>query len=60
MAIAIHCPKCRRIIGDTETSIKANINCKNCGKQSINIVVVDHSDYLRKESNDKSEQRNRN
>ena len=59
MSIAIHCPKCRRIIGDTDSNIKANINCKNCGKQSINITVVDHGDYVRitdgKEQNDKSE-----
>ena len=59
MSIAIHCPKCRRIIGDTDSSIKANINCKNCGKQSINITVVDHGGYVRttdrKEQNDKSE-----
>lgn len=59
MSIAIHCPKCQRIIGDTNASIKANINCKNCGKQSINITVADHSDYVRttdrKEQNDKSE-----
>lgn len=46
MSITIHCPKCNRTIGDTDETIKARINCKNCGPQSINITVADHSDYV--------------
>jgi len=57
MSIAIKCPKCGRTLGDTDTSIKARINCKRCGAQDINIKVATFDGYLtsRKEANDKSE-----
>lgn len=29
-AIKIICPNCGRILGDTETSLDCNINCRGC------------------------------
>ena len=57
MSIAIKCPKCGRTLGDTDSTIKARINCKKCGAQEICIKVTSFDDYLkfRKEENDKSE-----
>lgn len=60
MSIAIKCPKCNRTLGDTDGTIRARINCKNCGAQSISIKVASFDNYpsapaRRKEENDKSE-----
>lgn len=59
-AIKIYCPSCGRILGDTETSLDCNINCRGCKQtQHIRMKVARLSDYLeliRKETpnNDKS------
>jgi DNA-directed RNA polymerase subunit M/transcription elongation factor TFIIS len=42
----IKCPKCGRIIGDTEQSLDAHINCKRCGEQKISIRTASFKDYL--------------
>lgn len=47
MAITkILCPKCKRILGDTDKSIDAVINCPQCKAQHIKINVVSFKDYL--------------
>ena len=43
----INCPKCGRVIGDTEKSLDAHINCKRCGEQKITIRVANFNDYLK-------------
>lgn len=47
-AIRIICPKCKRILGDTDTSIDCNINCRGC-KSTVHIrmEVASFSDYLK-------------
>lgn len=55
----INCPKCGRIIGDTEKSLDAHINCKRCGEQKITIRIASFQDYLNgpkatEETNDQS------
>lgn len=55
----INCPKCGRVIGDTERSLDAHINCKRCGEQKISIRTANFNDYLKGQTqenqNDKSE-----
>lgn len=56
----INCPSCGRVIGDTEQSLDAHINCKRCGQQDIHIRVANFNDYLNaqkgtEDTNDKSE-----
>lgn len=58
MSVAIKCPKCKRTLGDTTSSIDATINCKRCGAQHIRIDIANFNDYLKAtsqgENNDKS------
>ncbi len=51
------CPKCGRVLGDTQKSIDAHINCKRCGEQEIHARVASFDNYLKateatEESND--------
>ena len=45
--IKIICPKCKRVLGETDKSIDAIIHCKGCkGAEKIKIVVAKAADYL--------------
>lgn len=53
--IKIYCPKCGRILGDTEQSIDANINCRGCKTTQHIVMEVKHlRDYY--ELNTKQEE----
>lgn len=56
MKVRIHCPKCGRILGDTEKSLDGLwINCPSCREAvKIKITVAEMADYLKEEENDKS------
>lgn len=44
--IRLYCPNCGRILGDTDQSIDANINCRGCKTtQRIIIDVKRVSDF---------------
>ena len=44
--IKIYCPNCGRILGDTEQSIDANINCRGCKTtQHIKMTVRSLCDF---------------
>lgn len=45
--VRIICPNCKRILGDTDSSIDCNMNCRGC-KQTVHIKmkVANFSDYL--------------
>lgn len=48
--IKITCPECGRILGDTDSSMDAHLNCRGCKKTvDIKIKVVHAADYLMKE-----------
>lgn len=40
--IKIYCPNCGRILGDTEQSIDANINCRSCKSTQHIVMEVKH------------------
>ena len=42
----IKCPTCGRIIGDTQSTLDAHINCKRCGEQEIHIRIASFNDYI--------------
>lgn len=43
----IKCPKCGRILGDTDKSLDANINCRSCKKAvRVKIKIARAADYL--------------
>lgn len=45
--VKIYCPNCRRILGDTNTSIDANLNCPGCRKTvKIKLKVATMQDFL--------------
>lgn len=44
----ITCPKCKRILGDTDKSLDCVINCPQCKAQHIKISVSTFKDYLLK------------
>lgn len=46
--VRIICPNCKRILGDTDTSIDCNINCRGC-KQTVHIKmkVASFSGYIK-------------
>lgn len=50
MSFKITCPACGRILGDTNESMDARLNCRGC-KQTVDIKIrVAHcADYLAKE-----------
>ena len=53
-AIRIICPKCKRILGDTNNSIDCRMNCRGC-KSTVNIKiqVASFADYIK--NNNKKE-----
>lgn len=56
MIAKITCPSCGRILGDTDKSIDARLNCRGCKKTvDIKINIVRAADYLEDKKNDKSE-----
>lgn len=55
-AIKLTCPKCGRILGDTNESIDAILNCNGCKEHvRIRMRVVRFKDYF-EDSNIKQEQ----
>lgn len=47
MIAKITCPECGRILGDTDKSIDARINCRGCKKTvDIKIQIAHCADYL--------------
>lgn len=42
----IYCPKCHRVLGDTDTSVDCVINCPQCKAQKVKITVTSFKDYL--------------
>lgn len=47
MIAKITCPECGRILGDTDKSIDARINCRGCKKTvDIKIQITHCADYL--------------
>ena len=48
--VRITCPNCGRILGDTDQSIDAVINCSGCKQRAhIKMTVVHFEDYFKKE-----------
>ena len=47
MSFKINCPNCGRILGDTNESMDARLNCRGC-KQTVDVKIrVAHcADYL--------------
>lgn len=43
----IKCTKCGRVLGDTDKSLDANINCRGC-RQAVNVkvLIAKTADYL--------------
>lgn len=41
----IRCPKCGRILGDTNKSIDCVLNCPKCNAIPVKITVVGWRDY---------------
>lgn len=55
-AIRIICPKCKRILGDTDKSIDCRMNCRGCKSTvDIKIKVASFADYVK---NTKKEEKN--
>lgn len=49
MAVRITCPKCGRILGDTEKSVDCNLNCSGCRNTvHVRMAVARVADYLSK------------
>lgn len=47
MGIRITCPNCGRVLGDTEQSIDAVLNCNGCKHRvRIRMTVTNFKDYL--------------
>lgn len=47
MAVKIICPNCGRILGDTTSSLDANLNCNGCKKTvRVRMSVARPADYL--------------
>lgn len=50
MSVQIHCPKCGRILGDTDKSLDGvRLNCPRCKVVDVKIVVSNFKDYLKGE-----------
>ena len=48
--IQIRCPRCNRILGDTDNSLDCVINCPKCRKPvNVRMTIVKAADYLPKE-----------
>ena len=55
-AVRIICPKCKRILGDTDKSVDCNMNCRGCKNTVyINIKVASFADYIN--NNNKKEKK---
>lgn len=55
-AARIICPKCKRILGDTDKSVDCNMNCRGCKSTVyINIKVASFADYIN--NNNKKEKK---
>lgn len=49
MIAKITCPECGRILGDTDKSMDARLNCRGCKKTvDIKIRIAHCADYLTK------------
>ena len=47
MSVRIICPKCKRILGDTDSSIDCNMNCRGCKSTvHISMKVASFADYI--------------
>lgn len=47
-AIRIVCPNCKRILGDTDSSIDCRMNCRGCKKTvHIRMKVANFNDYIK-------------
>lgn len=58
MIVKIKCPKCDRILGDTDKSLDANLNCRGCKEAvRINVQIAQSADYLPKNFNYKEEKK---
>lgn len=58
MSVKIKCPKCNRILGDTEKSVDANLNCRGCKEAvRINVQIAHSADYLPKDFNYKEKKK---
>lgn len=56
-AVRIICPKCKRILGDTDKSIDCRMNCRGCKSTvDIKIKVASFADYIN--NNTKKEDKN--
>lgn len=54
--IKIICPKCKRILGETDESMDAKLNCKGCKNTvDIKIRVAKAADYLPAKNNKRKE-----
>lgn len=48
MPVKINCPNCGRILGDTDESLKATLNCNSCKKHvKVDITLVKFEDYFK-------------
>ncbi len=48
MPVKINCPNCGRILGDTDDSLKATLNCNACKKHvKIDITLTKFDDYFK-------------
>lgn len=44
----IRCPKCGRILGDTDKSIDCNLNCRGCKQTvAVKLVMAATTDYFK-------------
>lgn len=48
-SVRIICPKCKRILGDTDESLDCQFNCRGC-KQTVHVKmrIANYKDYLNK------------
>lgn len=47
MRVKIICPECGRVLGDTQDSLSANLNCRGCKKTvDVRIKIAKSADYL--------------
>lgn len=53
MALKIICPNCNHVLGDTNHSMEADLNCRFC-KQTVRVKIkyVTTADYLPEEEKD--------
>lgn len=55
--VRIICPNCGRILGDTNQSIDATLNCNGCKKRvHVQMSIVHFEDYFKDNKEDDDEQ----